>query len=66
MSSDPQNRPAVRSDSDSQGSQQSQLTPVNQPSRPNLYRSQTTPLPGNRPIADNATEEIDEMLGYLD
>lgn len=25
-----------------------------------------TPLPGNRPIAANVTDDIDELLGYLD
>lgn len=32
-----------------------------------VYRpQQLAPLPDNRPIADNSTEDIDEMLGYLD
>lgn len=28
--------------------------------------AQPSPLPGNRPIADNSTEDINDMLGYLD
>ncbi|MEB3358083.1 MAG: hypothetical protein VKK04_15250 [Synechococcales bacterium] len=31
-----------------------------------IHRPEPSPLPGNRPVADNNTEEIDEMLGYLD
>lgn len=31
-----------------------------------IYRPQASPLPGNRPIADNTTDDIDDMLGYLD
>ncbi|MEB3233463.1 MAG: hypothetical protein VKJ64_20815, partial [Leptolyngbyaceae bacterium] len=32
----------------------------------NIYRPKPSPLPHNRPIADNNTEAMDEMLGYLD
>lgn len=31
-----------------------------------IYRPPATPLPGNRPVADNTTEDTDDMLGYLD
>jgi len=31
-----------------------------------IHRPEPSPLPGNRPVADNNTEEIDDMLGYLD
>ncbi|GEM_PF-5919815 len=31
-----------------------------------IYRPPATPLPSNRPVADNVTDEDDEMLGYLD
>ncbi|MBF2078867.1 MAG: hypothetical protein IGR76_10200 [Synechococcales cyanobacterium T60_A2020_003] len=27
---------------------------------------QPAPLPGNRPVADNVTDDIDDLLGYLD
>ncbi|MGB3493193.1 MAG: hypothetical protein WBA57_10720 [Elainellaceae cyanobacterium] len=31
-----------------------------------IYRPPVAPLPGNRPVADNVTEETDNMLEYLD
>lgn len=31
-----------------------------------IYRPPVAPLPGNRPVADNVTEDVDDMLGYLD
>ncbi|MGK7891721.1 MAG: hypothetical protein AB4042_20530 [Leptolyngbyaceae cyanobacterium] len=31
-----------------------------------IHRPKPSPLPHNRPIADNNTEAMDEMLGYLD
>lgn len=39
------------------------------PTPPTLIRRDrpsVTPLPGNRPIASNDTEDINELLGYLD
>jgi hypothetical protein len=66
MTSEPQNLPAVQSDSNAQGADQSRLATSNQSQKLSLYQSQTSPLPGNRPIADNVTEDIDDMLGYLD
>lgn len=32
----------------------------------NIYRPKPSPLPQNRPIASNTTEDMDDMLGYLD
>ncbi|MEB3211779.1 MAG: hypothetical protein VKL39_10505 [Leptolyngbyaceae bacterium] len=31
-----------------------------------IYRPSPSPLPGNRPVADNTTDDSDELLGYLD
>ncbi|MEL6223113.1 MAG: hypothetical protein AAFR31_10790 [Cyanobacteria bacterium J06627_8] len=31
-----------------------------------IYRPAPSPLPGNRPVADNKTDDSDELLGYLD
>ncbi|NER00453.1 MAG: hypothetical protein F6K30_27780 [Cyanothece sp. SIO2G6] len=31
-----------------------------------IHRPKPAPLPHNRPIADNNTEAMDDMLGYLD
>ncbi|NJL40364.1 MAG: hypothetical protein HC899_29195 [Leptolyngbyaceae cyanobacterium SM1_4_3] len=31
-----------------------------------LYRKSQSPLPNNRPIADNDTDNPDELMGYLD
>jgi hypothetical protein len=31
-----------------------------------IYRPEPSPLPGNRPIADNTADDTDELLGYLD
>lgn len=32
----------------------------------NIYRPKPSPLPQNRPIGDNNTEAMDDMLSYLD
>ena len=32
----------------------------------NIHRPKPSPLPQNRPIANNKTEDMDDMLGYLD
>ena len=32
----------------------------------NIYRPKPSPLPNNRPVADNNTENMDDMLSYLD
>lgn len=32
----------------------------------NIRRPKPSPLPHNRPVADNNTEAMDEMLSYLD
>jgi hypothetical protein len=56
-----------------QPSQEFQAQP--EPSKPtkaerqelSLYRKpQISPLPGNRPIADNNTDDPDALMGYLD
>jgi hypothetical protein len=31
-----------------------------------LYRKSQSPLPNNRPIADNNVDNPDELMGYLD
>lgn len=31
-----------------------------------LYRRPQSPLPNNRPIADNTVDNPDELMGYLD
>ncbi|MCA1993841.1 MAG: hypothetical protein LDL41_17610 [Coleofasciculus sp. S288] len=41
--------------------QQTALAVAKEPKGLNLR-----PLPNNRPIASNVTEDMDEMLGYLD
>ncbi|MEO0407663.1 MAG: hypothetical protein AAF289_09960 [Cyanobacteria bacterium P01_A01_bin.135] len=43
-------------------------SPQPQSTRPSLdiRRPSARPLPENRPIASNNTEDMDDMLGYLD
>ncbi len=45
---------------------ESAITPSGDRQPMQIYRPQPSPLPGNRPIADNAGDETDELLGYLD
>lgn len=43
-----------------------EITPSSNHQPMQIYRPAPSPLPGNRPVADNTTDEIDDLLGYLD
>jgi len=45
---------------------ESAITPSERQQPMQIYRPEPSPLPGNRPIAENVTDEMDDMLGYLD
>lgn len=45
---------------------ESAITPSDNQQPMNIYRPEPSPLPGNRPIADNTPDDTDELLGYLD
>jgi len=65
MTSESQKLPSTETSLESESSDNTKLSRVNQSQGLNLHRAES-PLPGNRPIADNDTEDIDDMLGYLD
>lgn len=47
-------------------SAQTQTQPALARRNPNTTALEVQPLPNNRPIAANATESSDELMGYLD
>lgn len=42
------------------------IAPTQTRQRMQIYRPAPSPLPGNRPVADNTTDDADDLLGYLD
>jgi acetyl esterase/lipase len=42
------------------------IAPTSQHQPMQIYRPAPSPLPGNRPVADNTSNNDDELLGYLD
>ncbi|MGF1512536.1 MAG: hypothetical protein ACFB5Z_02395 [Elainellaceae cyanobacterium] len=43
-----------------------QRAPQSTPQSIDIRRPPVRPLPRNRPVGDNATENMDDMLSYLD
>ncbi len=62
----PESAPESAVASDTSDTSESAITPSDNRQPMQIYRPEPSPLPGNRPIADNTANDTDELLGYLD